>query len=204
MPVKHKNRTTVQSVPIVHLSNHNIDRNLTSGADIDAMNNRCVTLRPIPVQGLQNCPNLHPAIFSHYLDPTGFEDEPIGDIVVINHDKPDLDRCIETLDETYKLMWKEAGGTMEQLIPSYDDVRQHIYDFILKWPPITENQEGTMQMLQDMRIRLGIESVLSEVSDPPPPKSVEADEADEIAMLTELYAANQYGGQSLSEESTEI
>ena len=49
VPVKHKNRTTVQSVPIVHLSNHNIDRNLTSGADINAMNNRCITLRPIHV-----------------------------------------------------------------------------------------------------------------------------------------------------------
>ena len=208
VPVKHKNRTTVQSVPKVHLSNHQIDRNLTDGADIQAMNNRCVFLNPSKVESLVNCPNLHPAIFSHYIEPSDEmsatiegKESTIDDIQIIDNSRPDLDGCIQKLVDTNRLCWKQVAPD-EQVEYGEAEARQYVYDFILSSFPITANQEGSNQYCHDMRIRLGIESVLSDIESPlQSPLLSKADEEAEISMSASLYA--DHDGSNYSEEPQE-
>ena len=121
--------------------------------------------------------------------------------IIYDNDKPELDKCIHMLEHTAFLMWRETGADMEGFAIPVEDTRQAIYDFILKWTPITPNQEGSMQLAQDMRIRLGIELVLSEAQSPTPTHMTPEDEEPEMAMLSSLYSAAD--GQDFSEESTE-
>ena len=99
------------------------------------------------------------------------------------------------IERTAFLLWRESGADMDGFGIPVEDTRQMMYDYILRNCPITPNQEGSLQLAQDMRIRLGIETVLSES----PARSIN-DEETEIAMLSSIYASD---GTDFSEESGE-